>query len=349
MPNTDASNVECRFGDPADLTHWDEARGESTHRSFFNSALLIGALNRHLLPVSVVECWRAGKLIGGCWGWKRSEKGIHRIQTPPSVGHGTIWIRDGGLKPAKAQSLYRDVGEALAPWLAQQFDTIQLCAAPEYANLQAFSGHGWNIIPKETHRLTLLKPDILWDSIDGQARRQIQKAERQGITVELSDDIKALEETARALESRRGINYPPLQGFLGEVMSSIRERDNGRLLIARDPAGDAAASLLFTWEGELAYLFLGAVTEKHAPTGANSLITWEAIKWLAEHQSVKQLDLYGSMPTDVGQFKKRFNGEMVAAHDLTFISNPRLRLRKSVKESLAAMKKILKGSRFGTH
>ena len=340
-----AAGIEVRRADPNDLSAWEAARAHSRQRDHFNSALLLQDLHRHFLPLCIVECWREGQLIGGCWGWEQKGGSCVRFQPPPSIGQGMVWIRDEGLAPSPRISLCQAVMVALVEWLPRHFDVIDLIAAPELPDTRPFIATGWDLQPWPTFRLPLTDETTLWENLEGKLRRQVKRARRGGIGVELADDAGVLVEMLNEMGRRRNLPWQALEAFGRVHVRRVHEEGRGQLFVARTAEGKPAAALLPVWENRVASLYLGAVSGENGRRGANPLLHWEVIAWLVRQEIADVFDLYGVLPEEVGQFKKQFNAPLTHGSRLLFTASPTLRLHRHFHGLKSSLKHLLRRRR----
>jgi hypothetical protein len=104
------------------------------------------------------------------------------------------------------------------------------------------------IVPNKTfytHKLDLRKPmEQLLEGLDSAARRAIRKAERSGLTVEVSRDEKAVEQFYRLHgRTRRRHGVPPQPWrFFSNIFKHIINQDLGFVVLARRHARPVAAA-----------------------------------------------------------------------------------------------------------
>ncbi|MBN1478557.1 GNAT family N-acetyltransferase [Candidatus Sumerlaeota bacterium] len=348
MTNGGSDAIECRFADVDSLEGWEAGRAQSTHGDLFCSALLLRAYHRHLFPLVIVECLRGGRVIGGCWGWDRREGGIRRLQHPPTLGYGTLWIADADLSPSRTESLARDVSTALAAFLPRHFDFISVCAAPEFQATAGFQAAGWRVIPEATYRFPLGDVEDAWERLESSRRRNIKHARKRGYRVTPSEDIGALDQVMTAMLERRGAPHPPLRPFLEELVSGLHGLGLGQLFIAQTDAGELAGAKVIVWQGDRAHDYLGAAQGDHVLHHVNTLMVWEAIEWLCRRGEHQWFDLYCSGIDEIGAYKKQFNAPLLNALFFEFTASARLRFAEHRRGMWDALKRRLRGKRYGT-
>lgn len=340
---SDASTIECRLADPEDLAAWDSARAESRQRCFANAGALLRSLHRNLTPLRVIECWQGGRIVGGCFGWARGDGGLRRFQTPVTIGHGSLWVRDASLAPSPAQSLARDVTQSLVPHLARDFDVIDFFVDPHFPDIRGFSQAGWTVSPYQTYQMALADADSHWRGLERNLRNHVSSAKKKGLTAEPSDDVAALETVLSDMAQRRGLPPVNIRPHLDEVYREFRSAGHGQLFVARRPTGEIGAAALILWEGREAGVYMSAVSGEHGRDGANPLVHWAAIEWLAQRGAFDMLDLYGTEPEEVGRFKKQFNAPLAWGWQVHRTANPGMQLRRSLRETWFNLKQTVRG------
>jgi hypothetical protein len=284
-------------------------------------------------------------VIGGCFAWDRREGRRRRFQHPPTLAHGTLWIRDENLSPSRNASLTRDVAEALTEFLSQHFDFVEVLAAPELQETHWFTALGWDVTPDETNRFPLDGEEAGWKRLDSDRRRDIRRARDRGFTVEPSSDAPLLAQAMEEMLSRRGAPHPPVEPFVEELMRETCAADCGQLFVCRSPERENAGAILVVWHGDQAAFYIGAATTAHRSSSVSTLLKWEAIRWCCRQGRWKWIDLCGGGMESITSYKKQFNAPPERPMRLTLTPDPRLRMAHHARGLWRATKDWVRGRR----
>ena len=134
------------------------------------------------------------------------------------------------------------------------------------------------------HKLDLsVGVDKLFANLQSSARRAIRKAEKHGLTVEISSARKALLDFYRLhvrTRRRHGLPPQPLPFFLN-VDEEIMGAGLGFVVLVKIRTTPIAAAVFF-YSGEAALFKFGASDERSHEFRGNNLVMWEGIKHLCE-------------------------------------------------------------------
>ena len=135
------------------------------------------------------------------------------------------------------------------------------------------------------HTLDLLGDEpALFARLESSVRRAVRKAEKEGVTVEITRDLEAVR-TFYALhcETRRKHGTPPQPfGFFARIHEHIMSRNLGTVAVAKHLGNPVAANVYFYSGGGAIYKY-GASDERFQHLRASNLVMWEAIKWHARN------------------------------------------------------------------
>jgi lipid II:glycine glycyltransferase (peptidoglycan interpeptide bridge formation enzyme) len=134
------------------------------------------------------------------------------------------------------------------------------------------------------HQLDLVADtDRLFGRLEGSVRRAIRKAEKSGLTLEVSSTLAAVRDYySLHCQTRRRHGLPPQPfRFFRNIHDRILARDLGAVILARHQGRAAAAAIFFQRGTEAIYKF-GASDAAFQDVRANNLVMWEAIKWCAQ-------------------------------------------------------------------
>jgi len=134
------------------------------------------------------------------------------------------------------------------------------------------------------HKLDLtVGPGKLFSNFQGSVRRAIRKAEKSGLSVEVTSTRKAMLDFYRLhvrTRRRHGLPPQPLPFFLN-IDEEIMKADLGFMALAKKRTNPIAAAVFF-YSGKTALFKFGASDERSHESRGNNLVMWEGIKQLCE-------------------------------------------------------------------
>lgn len=145
-----------------------------------------------------------------------------------------------------------------------------------------------------------------------QVRRNIRRAEREGVRVRRAERALDVVDTYYALHlrTRRRLGVPPQpRRFFRLLWERMLERDLGFALLAYLDTTPIAGAVFLSWNGSLTYKF-GASNADQWNLRPNHAIFWDAIRWACEHD-FRMLHFGRSRFEDVGlrAFKRSWGAE----------------------------------------
>jgi hypothetical protein len=115
-------------------------------------------------------------------------------------------------------------------------------------------------------------------------QRNIKKAQKQGLKVELFRSPEAVQQFYRLNSlTRRDHGLPPQPFYFFENINDLIISRNQGFVALADYEGKKIAGAVFFQFGRKAVYKYGASDKKFQSLRANNLVMWEAIKWLAEN------------------------------------------------------------------
>jgi hypothetical protein len=132
--------------------------------------------------------------------------------------------------------------------------------------------------------------DSLYEKMDGSSRQAVRKAEKDGVTVEISQSADAVDVFYRlqCLTRKRHGLPPQPRDFFVNIHRRILSQKLGMIAVAGRGGEKIAASVYFFLGGRAIYKY-GASDFKHQNLRGSNLAMWRAVQWLGR-QGVKTLD-----------------------------------------------------------
>jgi hypothetical protein len=156
-----------------------------------------------------------------------------------------------------------------------------------------------------TLKLTPNEQDLL-KSFRSSTKRNIKKAEKEGVKAELHQSYDAIKEFYRLNCITRKHHGLPPQPFLffKNIFKHVISHDHGHTLLAYHNKKIIAGAVYFHFRDKALYKY-GASETRYQHLRANNLVMWEAIKWYAKH-GYQLFDFGRTEPENEGllQFKR---------------------------------------------
>lgn len=139
------------------------------------------------------------------------------------------------------------------------------------------------------HHLELMADETgMFEKMDGSARRAVRKAEKEGVTVEVSHSLEGLRDFygLQCLTRRRHGLPPQPWPFFVNIHRHILSQNLGMVAVASHARRKIAASVYFFLGGRAIYKYGASDFASQHLRGSN-LVMWAAMKWLARNGAAR--------------------------------------------------------------
>jgi hypothetical protein len=160
-----------------------------------------------------------------------------------------------------------------------RYKYIEFRGGAPYSETQAPSASFYrHVVKLDKNEQELLR------ALRSSTKRNFKKAEREGLEVERSDSLEAMENFYRLhCQTRQGHGVPPQPfDFFAKVHEHVIAKGLGAVFSARLNGRSVAASVYFHFGRHAIYKY-GASAKDHQWLRPNNLVMWEAIRWYANH------------------------------------------------------------------
>jgi len=245
---------------------------------------------------------KRNNMVGGFFLFEERVAGLKIFRNPPFTPFiGPVLNEDAGNK-----DLIRKVLTEIAEFINRSsFNIVHFGLDPSIYDVRPFFWRKFKVVPNYTYVIELEQDirDIL-GRIDASRRRDIKKAEKDGLTVRINDRLDVVQELVVKTFLRRGKKIN--KEHLCSLMANVEKFNCFNVVVYRDVFPVSGA--LFVLSGDTCYYLLGGYDEEHKHVGAGPLAIWEAIK-ISHKMGLKYFDFEGSMIPGVERFFRSFGGE----------------------------------------
>ena len=265
------------------------------------------------------EGWWLEAVVPDCWGEaivKRGDEvfarlpyvlkqrlGVKVVTQPPLTPSLGPWIRQTPGKYAKQLETEKDLMSELIEQLPP-FDAFRQNFSPAVTNWLPFYWAGFEATPRYTYRIPDLSDlDAVWSDLAPNVRRHIRKAEKE-LTLRTDLGVDVLAQLNRQIFERQGLPAPYGVNMLRRLDRACAERGAHSTLFAVDTRDRVQAAAFVVHDGDVSYLLTSGVDTALRGSGAQSLLTWAAIRQSADVS--RSFDFAGSMLEPVERFNRAF-------------------------------------------
>lgn len=153
-----------------------------------------------------------------------------------------------------------------------------------------FQDHGYRTTVQFTYEIAPAPPAMIWAAMRDKTRNVIRRAQEHYSVADLGDPNAFAALYQRNLQARGLANY---YQRISEVCAAAMAHDAGRIIAARDAAGEIVAAIFYVWDARAAYYLL-TTRNGAAANNAVSLLIWNAIQDSAARGLVFDFDGVGT-------------------------------------------------------
>ncbi len=295
------------------LKLWDDLVSGSPQSTVFVSSRFSEAVGKATgRPYRFLFCYRGERVVAGLAVYETRKAGLRVAGQPPLVPHLGL-ILPAGLDNEHPRGKEFDVIEAckeLTDWLARRFDFATISHHTGLADMRPFIWQDFRARVLYTYRIELGSFGI--DTVHRSIRKQIAKAEREGVRIEPSEDPTDLLKLVRMSFEKREMSVPFNERYLEALFGELRERDIARLYYASDAKGKTISGRIVLASGDVAYDWVAGADPAYYETGATPFLVYSLIERSREKHRI--FDLMGANTRSVAVFKSNFGGAITPYH-----------------------------------
>ena len=285
---------------------WDDFVDASPQGSLFCYSWWLQAIGG---DVRVLGYFENNRLVAGIPLFFDKQYGL-RVCTMPKATQTWGVIMEPFLgKRANALSREMQILKIFAQYLTRETIFYQQFH-PNLQNWLPFYWNGFRQVSMCTYVLEdLTDLDQTWEGMAQNIRTKIRKAEKLGIIV-IPCNIDLVFDAEVKTFSRQKKSLPRYRrGQLERLYMSAKEHNAGECFAAKDPDGRVHAAAFVVWNHKRAYYLAGGGDSSLRSSGAQSLLAWHSIRFVAQRTRV--FDFCGSVVEPIEQFVRGFGTKQV--------------------------------------
>ncbi|HYX06913.1 MAG TPA: GNAT family N-acetyltransferase, partial [Bacteroidales bacterium] len=262
---------------------------QSPQRSIFSYPWWLEAVTGNNYEYKYIE--NGGHIQSVLPIFETTKFGIKKLTPPPYTQFNGPLLPEMKGKYVTGLSNEHHILEEIALYL-EKYNYIKIRCHPQLTNWLPFYWKSY----EETARYTYLLPDIsdpdlIWDNMRGNIRREIRKA-RKLVEVEQTQDVSVLLQLYKKTFVRQEKSLPHQEEMVRRIVSACQEREQGQILIAVDSDNRTHAAIFLVWDDRMAHYLIGGAEPELRNSGAQSFLLWEALNFL--QPQVRMFNFEGS-------------------------------------------------------
>jgi len=264
---------------------------------------------------AIYGCYKGNELRGGLAIGTFGPKFSGHPRVTPYLGL-VLPPREG--KYVTTLSNEKEIVLVLARHLKTETRKVTCRFSPEVVDLQPFIWEGYSTSVRYTYRLNVGNLDAVWENMDSTRRKNIRRAQQDGITIEhgapFGDLFSMVESTYK--RQNRDVRFRDAAFRYNEMLTSANKC---RAFVARSKAGQCLAAVYIVWDEKRTYYLLGGHHDSEGSHhSAGALAMWEAIRFTAEKLKLPEFDFEGSTIPAVERFFRKFGGILTPTYRVTW-------------------------------
>jgi hypothetical protein len=179
--------------------------------------------------------------------------------------------------------------------------------------------------------------DAIWNGLRQNIRTDVKKATKQGVVVEVIDDINRFWEVHRLTFLRQQKPVPYSIDLVRRIDAACRSRGARRIFVGRDQQGDIHAAAYIVWDNRSAYYLMGGSDPEKRSSGATSLVLWKTIQFAATVANA--FDFEGSMIESVERFFRAFGATPYPCSRISKVNSPLLFAYRQGRSAISLLRR----------
>lgn len=283
---------------------WDKFVSQSPQGTLFHTVSWLTASGEKF---KIYGCFSGEELIAGLSLIYKSRWGLRIATHPPLTPYLGILFRKSEAKYVNRLSREKKISRYLAKRVKEDFDYVNIGFSHSLVDLQPFIWEGFSVSIRYTYLLKLDNIEDVWSGMDETRRKNIRRAEKDGIYVESDSGFEELFALVEKTFKRQKMKTR-FRSVAFRYNETLEKQGRCRSFVARNKKGNPIAGVYIVWDWNRSYYLLGGYDPEQSHHGASALAMWEAIKFTKEGLGLNEFDFEGSMIQPVEQFFRKFGG-----------------------------------------
>lgn len=251
-------------------------------------------------------------LVGGTPLYERQARTGTYVEPRLLLYYNGVVLRNYDTRyPSRITSRHLGMMEALERGISRMgYAGVELrCRSPRI-DVRPFLAAGWRAEPSYTYVVPISDPGWLWDRIDQNLRRLVDRARAEEITMTEDDDFESYFRLHRTVSQQKGAPlYLPFDRYR-RYFQRLRDRGLIALFHARLPSGRSISSqLVLMSEHPVTHTVSAAADPDHYDTGATPFLRWRVFETLSERGFAGN-DLTDASLGSVSRFKRQLGSDL---------------------------------------
>lgn len=221
------------------------------------------------------------------------------------------------LKQDKREFYFREFQKELDTYIDTEIrpNKISIITAPNLLDVRPYIWNGYQVIPRYNYVKDIENLEEIWNGFKKQLRKNIEKAEKAGLTVEEEglDGYNLIIQLLSERLDKQDIEFPTSEGYLLDLYNKFYP-DNLKIFIARLKGEPVTGIIVTAYRNKLS-IWVGATQTDLKGIYPVDLLQWKIVEWGNKH-GYKYCEILGANMPSISYFKSRYNFDLEIYFDV---------------------------------
>ena len=318
----------------SEYSSWDSFVEKSKQGNIFSTTLWMQVLNKyHDGKSKLIGIFKSNQLVCGILLYERKKAFLDIMAYPPLTPFCSIIFEDTtSSRISKVESSRKKIIGILDEYLIKNYNFVALQLEPSIRDIRPFTWLKWASTVNYTYRVKLGSEKFLWDVLEKDAKYEINKAKKNGITIEQGTDINDFLRLYEGTFKKQNIKTPLDTRWIKSMFEIMYKNGKCRLYYSKSQDKKTISGSLVVWDNKRAYYLLAA-SKPSDPSGSNYLLLWKIINDMSKKCS--SIDLVGANIPNIVKFKREFATNLSSYYTVEKYSSFIIKVMDKVYRKLA--------------
>ena len=211
-----------------------------------------------------------------------------------------------------------------------KYDAYNISFSPVIENWLPYYWEGFTQTTRYSYVINNTTIEELSKNFETDIRRRRKKADKLGIVVNESDNIKKFYELNKMTFTRQNKTIPYSFEFIKNLYENCKENNSCKIFFAKDIDKNVIASNFLLYDDSTVYYLMGGMDSKYKDMGGMDVIQYESIKFALE--SGRTFDFEGSMIESIEKYFRSFGAIQQPYFNISKTNSKLLKTRNFIKE-----------------
>lgn len=308
-----SNKIDTKYLDQSEYDRWNSFVNESTYGSIYSTTeyldILCEVTNGNF---KILVAKQEDEIIGGIGLYEnKSPQGIY-ISPRLLLYYNGIVLRDYKTKyPSQLTSRHIAILTALEKTLSEtEYNVVRLWNRPNLLDVRVFLARNWTTYLHYTYTVYISDLKVLWNKVDQNLRRLINRCDRDNYKIIKNDDFKSFYDLHVKTHERKGspiyLSYEKYKIYY----EKLQAKNLCSLYHACSKDGKIASSqLVLTGIHPITHTIAAATEETFMRSGVSAFLRWKVFEDLSD-QGYLANDLTDAALNPVTKFKSQLGGNL---------------------------------------